>query len=111
MKITDYFDQEFAVGDEVVYPVATHNSRGALLRAVVEEIVPLVPHRDGNSGWLMRADQMGKPDPTRYWENEHPKHYVLKVRPAGLNWRGERSKITTLRFTDCVISVPRSPMA
>lgn len=78
MTYTDYFNQPVAVGDRVVYPIAPGSSGARMQEGVIDAIIPLIPHRDGNG--LMREDQQNRKDPTKIRASlPDEKKYVLRL--------------------------------
>ena len=80
---TDYLGNPIKPGDACIYPEQRHQ----FSITTVADVIPLVPHRDGPGdkwtwpkGELMRADQAGKADPTRFKDPGDPaKAYICQV--------------------------------
>lgn len=108
---TDYLGQPLQTGDEIVY--ALGGASATLGRAVIAELVPLVPHRDypNDPNALMREDQARVKYPTRFGYTHRPddKRYVVKIEAD--KWRSTRNggpiKTTrTIHDVNTIVKVP-----
>lgn len=114
---TDHFGTPIAVGDEIVYPLSNGRNAASLGHFTVEEIVPLVPHRDhpirvGYDGKqrhiLMRADQQPQARPTEYPDAAPDKRFCLKARGSKSAWQGggPASRLTSITRSENIVRVP-----
>lgn len=111
---TDFLDNPIAVGDTIIYPIASGSSAASTERTIVTEIIALIP--DPLSPVVkphdfIREDQIHGPTRTRYyvrgmfvdmhgnacgsrdpgatWQPLADKAFVLRCRKEYKDWRGK----------------------